>query len=71
MLGAFPLVLVNYLIPVIICYIPLPYWQYWVPGYFVTVAYKMNVWCDGSQTLGIVHDPSFKAREVDGRRECH
>lgn len=43
-LGAFPLILINYLFPVAIFYLPLPYYKDWDSDYFVLVAYKMNSW---------------------------
>ena len=44
-LGGFPLILVNYLIPIIIFYIPLPHYEGWMNNYFVEISYKINVWC--------------------------
>jgi len=44
LLCAFPLVFVNYMIPIVICYMPNPDFALWQPGYFTVVAYKMNVW---------------------------
>lgn len=46
-IGAFPLILVNYLVPVAIFYLPLPISSLWTSKYFVTIAYKFNTWYTG------------------------
>lgn len=44
MAGGLPLILVNYLLPMIIFYLPLPLFTKWGNNYFVAISYRMNVW---------------------------
>jgi hypothetical protein len=42
--GGFPLIVVNYVLPIIIFYLPLPSYSGWQNNYFVEISYKMNPW---------------------------